>query len=243
MKDHLLDLLQHTLDLGCIDTIKVTGTDQETNVVAVSTDQNIVLTGKFKNPLNEFVGVFGMPNISKLKILLNLQEYKENAVITIQSKEINGESTPAGMHFENSTHDFKNDYRFMTKEVVADALKTPKFKGVTWHIEFEPTIASILRLKMQASANAEENNFRVKTDKGDLKFSFGDHSTHAGEFVFQSDVNGTLKHSWAWPAKQVISILDLVGDKVIHISDDGAMKIVVDSGIAEYTYILPAQSK
>jgi len=41
----------------------------------------------------------------------------------------------------------------------------------------------------------------------------------------------------------VISILDLTGDKVMKISDDGAAMIAVDSGLAVYNYILPAQSK
>jgi hypothetical protein len=41
----------------------------------------------------------------------------------------------------------------------------------------------------------------------------------------------------------VISILDLTGDKVMKISDDGAAQITVDSGLATYTYIIPAQSK
>jgi hypothetical protein len=30
-------------------------------------------------------------------------------------------------------------------------------------------------------------------------FSFGDASTHAGSFVFQSGVDGKLKQTWSWP--------------------------------------------
>ena len=127
--------------------------------------------------------------------------------------------------------------------IIADKLKTVKFKGANWNIEFEPAVASIMRLKMQAQANSEEPLFQVKTDKTDLKFSFGDHSTHAGEFVFQSGINGNLKHTWSWPVKQVISILDLTGDKNFRLSDEGAAQITVNSGIAEYNYILPAQRK
>jgi hypothetical protein len=41
----------------------------------------------------------------------------------------------------------------------------------------------------------------------------------------------------------VISILDLSGDKTFRISDDGAAQITVDSGLAVYNYILPAQTK
>jgi len=131
----------------------------------------------------------------------------------------------------------------MAAEVANERIKTVKFKGANWNIEFEPTAAAIQRLKMQAAANSEENNFQAKTEDGDLKFYFGDHSTHAGNFVFQTDIKGTLKRAWSWPVKTVISILDLYGDKVMRISDEGAAMITVNSGLATYNFILPAQSK
>jgi hypothetical protein len=240
MKDHLLDLVEHTYDLGVIDLVKITGDDKSTVISGLAEDRSVVVEGQFANPHPDFIGTFGMPNLSKLKILLNLQEYKENAELSLTRKDTGAAD---GINFQNATKDFKNNYRFMAAEIVNEKLKTVKFKGVNWHIEFEPTIASIQRLKMQAQANAEEVNFQAKTENGDLKFFFGDHSTHAGNFVFQPGVSGTLKRAWAWPIKTVISILDLTGDKVFRISDDGAAQITVDSGLAVYNYILPAQSK
>ena len=74
------------------------------------------------------------PNPSKLNILLNIDEYKENANITVNEQERNGETVPFGLHFENASGDFKNDYRFMSKEVVEEKLKSVKFKGVNWDI-------------------------------------------------------------------------------------------------------------
>lgn len=243
MKDHLLDLVEHTFDLGCIDLVKITGTSTETVIDGMAEDRSVVVQAKFLAPVPEFVGTFGMPNLNKLKILLNLQEYRENAQISVTRQQRNGEDAPVGLHFRNATGDFKNDYRFMTSEIIAEKLKTAKFRGANWHIEFEPTVASIMRLKMQSQANAEEATFQAKTDGTDLKFFFGDHSTHAGEFVFHPGVNGVLKHAWSWPKAQIISILDLTGDKIMRISDDGAAQITVNSGIAEYNYILPAQRK
>ena len=127
--------------------------------------------------------------------------------------------------------------------VINQTMKAAHFKGVPWVMEFEPTVASIQRLRMQAQANAEEPNFQVKTDSGDLKFYFGDHSTHAGNFVFQAGVTGQLKRAWSYPVLPVMNIMALTGDKTMRISDDGAAKITVDSGLAVYNYILPAQSK
>ena len=243
MRDYLLDLVEHTFDLGCIDLVKITGAADGTTIDGMAEDRSVVVQAKFLNPVPEFIGTFGMPNLAKLKILLNLAEYRENAHITVTRQDRNGTPAPVGLHFENATKDFQNDYRFMTSEIVAEKLKTAKFRGANWHIEIEPTVAGIQRLKMQAQANSEEPNFQAKTDKDTLKFFFGDHSTHAGEFVFHAGIQGTLKRSWAWPVKQVISILDLTGDKILRVSDDGAAQITVNSGIAEYNYILPALTK
>jgi hypothetical protein len=98
-------------------------------------------------------------------------------------------------------------------------------------------------LKFQAAAHTEETTFQVSTDNGNLIFSFGDASTHAGSFVFQSGVSGKLKQKWSWPVNAVQSILGLSGSLTMRIADVGALQITVDSGTAMYDYILPAQSK
>ena len=41
----------------------------------------------------------------------------------------------------------------------------------------------------------------------------------------------------------VISILNLAGDKTMRFSDEGVAEITVNSGLAVYTYKIPAQSK
>ena len=98
-------------------------------------------------------------------------------------------------------------------------------------------------MKFQAQAHTEETVFQVTTKDNNLVFSFGDASTHAGSFIFQSGVDGKLKQTWSWPVVQMMSILNLAGDITMKIADAGAMQITVDSGIAVYDYILPAQSK
>lgn len=243
MRDYLLDIVQHTHSLGFIDTVKITGTDQETKIDAMAEDRSVIVQGKFHKTIAEFEGTFGMPNLSKLNTILNIPEYRENAKIDVVKQDRNGETVPVGMHFENAAEDFKNDYRFMTSEIINEKLKSVKFRGVNWHVEFEPTQASIQRMKFQSQANSEETVFVAKTEDNNLKFFFGDHSTHAGNFVFEPDVSGDLTRGWSWPVAQVLSILSLPGDITCKFSDDGAAQITVDSGIAVYDYILPAQSK
>jgi hypothetical protein len=242
MRDHLLDLVSHTHDLGCIELVKIVGTDKATVIRGIAEDRSVIMDAQFVAPVAEFEGTFGMPNLAKLKILLNLPEYRENAVITIGRRDT---GVPENLTFVNAAGDFRNSYRFMSTEIVNEKVKTVKAKGSLppFQVEFEPTVAAILRLKMQAQANAEETNFQCKTEDGDLKFFFGDHSSHAGNFVFEAGVTGEIKRAWSWPVAAVMSILSLTGDKTMRISDGGHMEIAVDSGLAQYKYTLPAHTK
>lgn len=243
MRDQLLDLVQHTYGLGVIESVKITGSATETIIESVAENRTLVLQAKFKTPISEFQGVFGMPNLGKLNTILGIPEYKENAKITLSTVQKNGADIPVGLHFENTTGDFVNDYRFMTAEVINEKIKSGVMKPVNWDIQFVPSVANIQRLKFQASANSEEDYFSARTENNSLKIFFGDHSSHAGNFVFADGITGTMNNTLRWPVALVNSILSLPGDKSFQISNSNVARIIVDSGIAEYTYILPAQTK
>lgn len=244
MQDYLKDIVQHTHGLGTIDLVKITGTASDTTINSIAEDRSVILEAKFKNPVPEFTGTFGMPNLGKLNTILNIPEYREDAQLSINTQQNSaGETVPVGVHFENKVGDFKNDYRFMSAEVVNDKLKAVKFRGVKWHVDIVPTVAGIQRMRFMASANSEETTFTARTENGALKFYFGDPASHAGNFVFDANANGNLTKNWSWPVAAVIGILSLPGDKTLKISDEGAAMITVDSGLADYSYIIPAQSK
>ena len=243
MKDFLQDLVAHTYSLGVIPLVKITATATETTIDGIAEDKTIVLTAKTKQPVSEFNGVFGMPNLNKLDSILKCAEYKENAKLDAVRKEHNGEIIHTELHFENEAGDFQNYYRLMRPEIINTKLKSVTFKGATFDVEFEPNVASIQRLKFQQSVHSEESSFEILTDNGDLIFKFGDANTHAGSFVFESGVTGKLKTPRAYPAERVIKVLDLAGDKTISIAEGGLMNIKVDSGIAEYNYMILALTK
>jgi len=243
MKNFLQDLVAHTHSLGFLPLVKVTASSKETKIESMAEDRSVILNATTHTPVDNFEGTVGMPNLNKLDLHLKCPEYKEGAGISVVTQQRNGEDIPTGLHFSNATGDFENDYRFMNQDIINEKLKSVKFKGSTWDVEFQPTVASILRLKYQAAAHTEETTFQVSTDGSNLVFSFGDASTHAGSFVFQSGITGKLKQTWSWPVNAVQSILALSGDITMRIADAGALGITVDSGTAMYEYILPAQSK
>ena len=242
MQDILQDIVSHTHKLGFITTLKVNA-DEDTTIESMADDRSVIMTATTHSPVAEFYSTFGMPDLGKLAYHLNNPEYKENANIDVVEAERNGETIPTHIHFENAAGDFKNDYRFMNKAIIEEKLKSVKFKGNSWDVEIEPSMSAIARMKLMAGAHSEETVFQVKTENSNLNFYFGDEATHAGSFTFAHEVEGTLTHTWAWPVAQTIAILNLDGDKTMSITDQGAMKISVDSGMAKYDYILPAQQK
>jgi hypothetical protein len=207
-------------------------------------DRTVVMFGETANPQPEMIGVFGMPQLNKLKYNLECPEYKEDATIELMTADRNGETIPIGLHFENKAGDFKNDYRFMNTEIINEKLKSTTFRGVKWDVEVNPTQSSVQRFSFQAAANSEHATFLAKTDGDKLKFTFGDMSSHGGEFIFATGVTGTLNKAWTWPVAPILSILKIadVNNTTMSLSNEGALQITLDSGLAVYKYIIPAQT-
>jgi hypothetical protein len=244
MKDILNDIIQHTLPLGGIELIKISGTANETNLSAVTENKTVILNSKFKTPIPQFEGVFGMPALEKLRTILSFDdEYDKDAKISVLKETKDEGEQLSVIHFENKNGDFVNDYRLMGKTLVEQKIKNVIFKGAVWNLNFKPTIPGITRLKKQASVHNDEPNFNAFYENDSLFMSFGTGSSHASKFMFQAGVSGSLTKSFHWPVKQFLSIMDLVGDKHIYISDQGVMRITLDSGIADYEYLLPIQKQ
>lgn len=245
MRDYLLDIIQHTNGLGLTELVKVEATATETKVYAVSDpDRTWIIEGTFKTPIPELAGTFGMPNLSKLKTILGFDDYDENAVINLIKGTSVDPDAPAGIHFETKSGDFVNDYRLMSESLINGSVPKVSFKGASWDVEFEPSAASIQRLKKQINANSEETNFKTKTENGDLKIYFGTPSSHGGNFVFHHGVSGNLSRPWQWPAKVFSSIVELPCDKMtVRFADAGAVEIEADSSFSNWRYWIPAQTK
>lgn len=244
MRDILSDIVSHTHNLGFLNIVKVTGDKKATKIDSMADDRSVIMYAETLTPYSDMVGVFGMPQLNKLKYLVDGAEYKDKAKIEIITAVRNNETIPVGIHFENESGDFKNDYRFMNSDIINEKLKTVTFRGVNWDVKVTPTLQAIQRFLFQAGANTEHTTFLAKIDSGNLKFIFGDQSTHGGEFVFATNVTGKLTKAHTWPVMAILSILKIadVNNCTLDISDAGALQITMDSGLAVYKYIIPAQA-
>jgi hypothetical protein len=244
MKSILQDIVAHTNKLGFLNIVKITGTAQKTSIDSMADDRTVIMYAETANPYPDMIGTYGMPQLEKLRYLLDGKEYQEDSKIEVVTAERNGETIPVGLHFENKDGDFKNDYRFMNQDIINEKLKTVKFRGVKWDVEVEPTLASVQRFQFQAGANTEHTTFLAKTEGDKLTFTFGDVSSHGGEFVFATGVVGKITKAWTWPVTSVLSILKVAdaNNTKISFSNEGAMQITLDSGLATYKYIIPANA-
>ena len=241
MKDFLQDLVAHTYALKDLSLVKVKCTGQHVKIESANDTRSVIIQGETKEDIPGLTGEFGLPNLKTLDTLLKCPEYKD-AKITVYYETKNKISTPCGIHFSNETDDYHNDYRFMHMALANEKMESLELFNDKWIIDIVPSIASIQRLQYQAQVTPGKTEFQISTENNNLIFKFGNAATHAGKFVFASGINGTLKHALNWPVTETIAILNLVGDKTLKLSNNGAMQITVDSGIAVYNYILPAQS-
>jgi len=248
MKDTILDIVKHTAGLGFIESVKVTGTVDETRLDAMDTDRTVILNAKLHNPVADFIGEFGMGNLGFLNGVSNLGNYKEEgAEAVVNRRERNGEEQPESLLFKDASGN-TDTYRFMSKQVVEQQLKTAVFRGANWNVTFEPSKQKVSELQQVAGIySAIDPTFKVRTEDGNLVLYIGgsDGASHTGRRVFANNVDGELSQSWSWPLNQVLSILKLgmSGICVMKIADQGVLQISIDSGIGVYDYILPALTR
>lgn len=236
----LTDIVSHTQSLGFMSEVDVIGTDEETVVVAVADDRTVAMEGKLKVPVSEFIGTFSMSKMDKLNHHLKNPEYKEEAIITIIRETRKGAETPTGISFVNKSGDFQNSFRFSVKT----SSETKRIRSLIkdWDVTITPDQRSIQRFKLQATANSEYKTCQICTDSGNIVLYFGSEATHAGNFVFQSNVSGSLIHRRTYPVDQLLSIMNLQGEKKMDFSDFGAIRISVSSDLIDYQYTVRALS-
>ena len=73
MLDLLKDIISHTHNLGFLDTVKITGDDESTKIDSMADDRSVIMYAEVAAPVLEMQGVFGMPQLNKLKLHLSLR--------------------------------------------------------------------------------------------------------------------------------------------------------------------------
>ncbi|NBP58302.1 hypothetical protein EBU71_17585, partial [bacterium] len=123
------------------------------------------------------------------------------------------------------------------------------FSHPKYTVEFTPSLASAHRLKLQSQIHSDSDNFTLYTEKNNIKVKFGNAGSNSSNFVFQNDIDCEFKRELIFPIQHVLNILNMEGNITMSVNDGGksgggaCIELTVDSGLAEYTYIIPAKLK
>ena len=246
--DTFLDIIKHTAGLGFIELVKVEGTSTDIQIAAMDEDRTVVINGTLKDPIPGLEGTVGLSRIGILSGYLKFPPFlSDKANVEIATQERKQVTIPAEISFD-STDGHNSHYRFMSPEIVEETIKVPPFKGAQFAVEVIPSKSALKDLSyMTGILGGVESLFTVSTNaNNDLLFNIGSGPTDRTKIVFAKDVEGELKHQWSYPLAQVLAICklhDTSQSMTLSFSDQGALKIAVDSGLGEYTYILPARSQ
>lgn len=244
--DNIKDILKHTNSLSFLEMVKLTGTENGTTVESISSDKSIVMFGKLDNEITELKD--NSIGLSRMGILAGYVSFPmfadKNATVKITTQSRNGAEVPAEISFDSGAG-HQSNYRFMSKEIVDEQIKMPKFKGANYDLTYEPTQKNLSDLAYFSSIlSSYESTFSTVCKDNKLYFSIGSSSSDRALVPIADNVTCKISPNWKWPLSSILSILKLsVTEKCsMFISNQGLLKIELTSGLGTYEYYIPAKS-
>ncbi|MDA9843046.1 hypothetical protein N9C44_01090 [bacterium] len=246
IKDILKDVLKHTHGLGIFEMVKITGDVEKATIETVDADKTVIFKGETHQPYPDFVD--STVGLSRMGVLQGYLQYPgfdgEGSTVAVKTQERNEETVPVEVEFTSADGNDAH-YRFMLSDVINQQLKAIKFKGAEFDLNIVPTDKNLKDMAYFNSVlGSFEANFSPKTNGKELYFHIGDGVSDRTKILISNDIDGSITGDWRWPLDIVLKILRLgdTGNCVLSINDQGLLQIIVDSGIAKYTYLLPARS-
>jgi len=246
IKDILKDVLKHTHGLGIFVMVKITGDVEKATIETVDADKTVIFKGETHQPYPDFVD--STVGLSRMGVLQGYLQYPgfdgEGSTVAVKTQERNEETVPVEVEFTSADGNDAH-YRFMLSDVINQQLKAIKFKGAEFDLNIVPTDKNLKDMAYFNSVlGSFEANFSPKTNGKELYFHIGDGVSDRTKILISNDIDGSITGDWRWPLDIVLKILRLgdTGNCVLSINDQGLLQIIVDSGIAKYTYLLPARS-
>jgi len=244
--DVLLDVLKHTLALGNLEILKVTGSADETKLESMAPDNSVVFKAFLKNPIKEFEGEFGMSQLSVLKGFTEFPPFRtDGATISVKRETKNGKETTTEIIFKDVNSRPAN-YRLVSAELVP---LQPKPMASAWDIVVTPTKSKIQELTKAAQIlSAQEEFFYVKNVDGDLRFYIGEpeSSSHKIYVSFNQNTAGTLNGLY-WSMPQILTILKLIDENVsfseMSILSKFLLQIKLITEHCEYFFLCPTKKR
>ncbi len=240
MKETLVDMVRHVAPH--FETVKVTGTESDTKIEAFTEDKDLFLVAHLKQPIPEFLGEFGIKDLSLLKGLLEFSSYKtDEAKFKIHRTERDGNEFVAEFEFRDRNGSGTR-FRTMSAKMVGEQAK---IASITWDLTVTPTKAKVGEISQLASLLSKvDGMFGLKVENDTLYMTIGGNSevTHAATIALAEDVNSKLLNSstWLYNTSNFLSILKNAGNdsSTVSFCSRGVIAISIESACGTYTYYI-----
>ena len=271
MLDYLKDIVYHFGGLG-IDIVKLTGTNGDVLVEGIDENKTVVVKGTMKGKISELDGVFGLNQLDQLDRIIKIYDQKTDIVsVSRAKKEVNVEvrddkgepvldkegsiltekkveETIDQIIFFRANPKVQNNYRVVDRRMIPNQYSLAN-KNMAWDLVFTPSKSAIEMFAAQTSIGIDDHfgfvtDIDPETKKNNLYVQLGPAGNEA-LLEFQKDVKADFKKNWVWPTDLVLKLLKLgeTAKTTISLLDKGVMKVSLDTGLAEYEYVLPAKSR
>lgn len=242
LKDYMQDLVKNVISTGFFDKIKVSANKTEIIVEAIDSAQDIILKGKFNEPLTGLNGSFGLSNLSLLSHVTSDSEF--NSPDSKLEAIYDDSNVLTEFTYTNKSKSYIN-YRCMSVKLVPDQ---PKFLEPKWDLVIKPTKHSIQQFNWaSAGLSAYEQHFTPRVVNGDLKFFIGDENgaNQRGGVVIASGITEKFDTHCKWNIGYMQTALKLAdsSDCEMAFSVKGAIQVTVNTGVGNYKFIFPSKAK
>lgn len=242
--DVFKDVLDHTHGLGIFEMVRIDSSDDATYIETADPEKSVIVKGKANEVVEPLDGsVIGLSRMSVLKGYLQYPGFSgDDATVSVIKQTRNDVEMPAEVEFVDANGTDAH-YRFMSAEVINQQLTQVTFKGADFDVNIVPSDKNISDLDYFNGVLSQfDSTFRPATEGGDLYFYIGDANGDRTKVLIKKSVEGEINHAHKWPLGIVLKILKLGNaDTVMSINQKGLLQIVVNSGLAEYQYLLPAK--
>ncbi len=243
----LKDVAHHLLIINGIEWVRIEGTLTSCVLKAVNVKSGVLIKIVMNEPIPNMIGTFGIPDISNLSRILHAPGFHiATASAQFIDRESGNERWEGGfLHFDNGagqTYDMTVTGELLTNE----QMKVPPLKPVQFDTAFSPDHTGIDLLKYwhkeMQRYDADAVAFVNKNGNVTCRYRFGYRESY--QFSFKKSAGTNFQADWKFATEPIIAILSLYPTSksvMMSICDRGLLKIDVDSGLANYRYLIAAR--
>jgi hypothetical protein len=207
-------------------------------------NKSVIMMGMLLSPIDELSGhTIGLGRMRILDGYLRFPAFAEDkGCVSFTYKKFGEAETPVEIQFQTGSGHIAK-YRLTSKAIINDMINVPPMEDLEWGISFTPTQKNLSDLKYFSQIlGSYESYFNVITEDNKLQLGMGGSGTDGIVIPFVDNITSEISPNFKWPLAETLSILRLSENTecTMEFSSSGGLRIIINSGLGLYTYILPA---